>query len=100
MIWKVHWKVGSHCKIRTNGTQSATAIGLRGPIFGVVQNVSSQFVSLHLSSDAFVGNLDDLCSRHRHWFWSMASIHPWKDSCAPISTSGDPYLVHPNVSIP
>ena len=52
------------------------AIGMRGPIYGVVQNVCdfTDFIA-HLLTEVFVGCLDGICARYRDWAWSMASVH-------------------------
>lgn len=50
------------------------AIGMRGPIYSVFQNVSvhtghSDVVNPH------AGGFNDLCPRHGNWCWSLDSVH-------------------------
>lgn len=77
----------------------ALAIGMRGPLYVVAQNVCLGTVrAIRVLRLSFLGSLDDLRARHCSRTWCLAPFHVRQVDCSTLRKSGPLRPTRPKLS--
>ncbi len=82
MTWTVLSKVCSHCTLKYIRPNKIPAIGLRGPLYSVLQNVIFiPHIRPSVPLNFGTGSFNDLRTRHYDWYPRVPSFRHRKISC-------------------